>query len=483
MPVHLPSWSSRIGLLGLAQLLLTLLPTVSAQANIDWVTGKETSEPQVHLYFFWSKRCPHCQKALPFVETLDQELDWLVLHDYEITASRDNVQRYIDMAGQLGRDARSVPAFFICERMLTGFDDAGGMGAQIRRLAELCRPLSPTAATESEPDPGDELSEAPRETIAALGAVRADDTNPPAKGATQTASVVAVTSAANGAAPTRETLNLPVLGELDAESMSLPLFTLVIAGLDAFNPCAFFVLLFLLSLMVHARSRGRMLLVGGTFVFFSGLVYFLFMAAWLNLFLVVGGAPIVTLAAGLLALLIGALNVKDFFLFKQGPTLSIPEQAKPGLFRRMRGLLSADNLATMLFGTVMLALAANSYELLCTAGFPMVYTRVLTLNALSGWGYYGWLLIYNLIYILPLLVIVLAFTFTLGARKLTERQGRVLKLLAGSMMLGLGLVMLLAPELLNSPLIGVGLLMLAILVTVVATWLTRGERHAAVERG
>ena len=479
MPVHSPSWSGRIGRLGLALVLLTLLPTVSTPAGIDWVTGKGTAEPKVHLYFFWSKRCPHCQKALPFVASLDQELDWLVLHDYEITASRDNVQRYIDMAGQLGRDARSVPAFFICERMLTGFDHAAGVGAQIRRLAELCRPATTPAVTDDEPDTGVELSEMPRETIAALGGAPASDTAAPAaKGATQTASVVAVTSAATGAAPARETLRVPVLGELDAESMSLQLFTVVIAGLDAFNPCAFFVLLFLLSLMVHARSRGRMLLVGGTFVFFSGLVYFLFMAAWLNLFLVVGGAPIVTLAAGLLALLIGALNVKDFFLFKQGPTLSIPEQAKPGLFRRMRGLLSADNLGTMLFGTVMLALAANSYELLCTAGFPMVYTRVLTLNALSGWGYYGWLLAYNLIYILPLLAIVLAFTFTLGARKLTERQGRVLKLLAGSMMLGLGLIMLLAPELLNSPLIGVGLLMLAILITGVATWLTRGERES-----
>jgi glutaredoxin-related protein len=482
MSVYLTSWSSRIGVFCLALMLLTLLPIASTQADIDWVTGTGTAEPKVHLYFFWSKRCPHCQKALPFVASLDQELDWLALHDYEITASRDNVQRYIDMAGQLGRDARSVPAFFICERMLTGFDDAGGMGSELRELAELCRPASVPAVAESEPDSGVDPSETPRDTIAALGAAPTNDSKAAAKGATQTASVVTVTSAAEKGARARETLRVPVLGELDAESISLPLFTLLIAGLDAFNPCAFFVLLFLLSLMVHARSRGRMLLVGGTFVFFSGLVYFLFMAAWLNLFLVIGGAPIVTVAAGLLALLIGALNVKDFFLFKQGPTLSIPEQAKPGLFRRMRGLLSADSLATMLFGTVTLALAANSYELLCTAGFPMVYTRVLTLNALSDWGYYGWLLIYNLIYILPLLAIVLVFTFTLGARKLTERQGRVLKLLAGSMMLGLGLVMLLAPELLNSPVIGVGLLMLAVLVTVLATWLTRGQHRPPLER-
>jgi hypothetical protein len=104
------------------------------------------------------------------------------------------------------------------------------------------------------------------------------------------------------------------------------------------------------------------------------------MAAWLNLFLVVGGAPIVTLVAGIVALIIGLLNTKDYFWYKQGPSLVIPESAKPGLFRRMRALLVADNTAAMLFGTATLALAANSYELLCTAGFPMVYTRTLTLN-------------------------------------------------------------------------------------------------------
>jgi len=271
-------------------------------------------------------------------------------------------------------------------------------------------------------------------------------------------------------------LSVPVFGTIDAGTLSLPLFTLAIASLDAFNPCAFFVLLFLLSLMVHARSRPRMLLVGGTFVFFSGLVYFLFMAAWLNLFLVVGGAPWVTLIAGLVALTIGVINVKDFFLFRQGPSLSIPDGAKPGLFKRMRGLLGAENLGTMMIGTVTLALAANSYELLCTAGFPMVYTRVLTLNALSGWEYYGWLVAYNLIYVLPLLAIVLLFTFTLGSRKLSERQGRVLKLLSGTMMVGLGLVMLFAPEALNSLWMGAGLLLLAAVVTTAAALLTREKR-------
>jgi len=233
---------------------------------------------------------------------------------------------------------------------------------------------------------------------------------------------------------------------LDTTRLSLPVLTVIIAGLDAFNPCAFFVLLFLLSLLVHQQDRRRMLLIGGVFVFFSGLMYFAFMAAWLGLFRIVGSLPWITAAAGLLALVMGAVNIKDFFAFRQGVTLSIPEARKADIFRRGRGILTAGSLPAMLAATVLLAMAANFYELLCTAGFPMVYTRLLTLYEPSPARHYLYLALYNAIYVLPLLAIVLAFVATMGARKLSEREGRLLKLLSGVMMLGLGVLLLVAPE-------------------------------------
>lgn len=393
-----------------------------AEQTPEWVMTDAEGEMKVPLYVFWSRTCPHCAVALDFLDTLREEQPWIQVRSYELAADRAHVGRYVAMARALGEEARSVPAFFVCGRMLTGFDDADGVGAQLLGLARFCRQVAGQGDA-----PGVEIS----------------------------------------APPSPDSIRLPFLGAMDPAAMSLPVFTLVLAGLDAFNPCAFFVLFFLLSLMVHARSRARMLLIGGTFVLFSGVVYFLFMAAWLNLFLVVGGAAVVTTVAGLVALLVGGLNVKDYFFFHRGPSLSIPDHAKPGLFARMRGLLAADRLGAMLIGTLVLALAANSYELLCTAGFPMVYTRVLTLHDLSAPAYYGYLALYNLIYVLPLLAIVLVFTFTLGAKKLTERQGRILKLLSGLMMLGLGAMMLLTPELLVHPGVGVLLLLLAVGATIV----------------
>jgi hypothetical protein len=265
-------------------------------------------------------------------------------------------------------------------------------------------------------------------------------------------------------------------GERQAGEFSLPALTLVLAGCDAFNPCAFFVLLSLLSLLIHARSRRRMLLVGGIFVLCSGLFYFVFMAAWLNVFLLAGNLRAITLVAGILAVVVSLINIKDYFAFQRGVTLSIPEQAKPRLFDRMRKLVSATSLWPVLLGTLALAAAANSYELLCTAGFPMVFTRVLTLRELPTATYYGYVGLYNVIYVIPLAAIVLTFTWTLGSYKLQQREGRVLKLLSGAMMLLLGLVIMLQPSLLQSALTAIMLLVGSLGLTAIVILLDRWFR-------
>ena len=377
-----------------------------------WVTRGADGAARVQLWFFWSKRCPHCLHARPWLEALPVRHPWIELHSLELLDHPEHIERYVSMAAALGQEARSVPAFVFCGQMRTGFDSPDTTGRRLMEALEACR------------------SDAGRLRAATPGM--------------------------------SEVVDLPLVGETNAADLSLPVLTLVLAGLDSFNPCAFFVLLFLLSMLVHAGSRGRMLAIGGIFVTISGVVYFLFMAAWLNLFLVIGELEWVTLGAGLLAVLMGGLNVKDYFWFKRGVSLSIPEAAKPGLFQRMRGLLRAESLPAMVLGTLVLAVVANSYELLCTAGFPMVFTRVLTLSQLPASGYYGYLVLYNLVYVIPLAAIVALFARTLGSRKLSEHEGRILKLVSGLMMLELGLVLTLAPSWLNSLLTAVVLLGLAL---------------------
>jgi len=382
-----------------------------------WTETTAGGDRVVGLWYFWSANCPHCRDSRPRVERLAAEAPWLRFRSLPLDGRPDNLALYRQLAERVGAEARSVPAFLFCGRMLVGWDNGGETERLLREELERCR----------------------------------DGQGNP--------------STATGV------LALPVLGEIDPAGWSLPLFTLVVAGLDSFNPCAFFVLLFLLSLLAHARSRSRMLLIGGLFILVSAAVYFLALAAWLNLFVLFGYLPFVTLGAGLLAIAIGAINVKEFFWFKRGVSLTLSDRQRGRLGVRIRGLLSQGSVMAMAAATLSLAVVANLYELLCTAGFPMVYTRVLTLRELPPAGHYAYLLLYAAVYVVPLLLILGFFVFTLGGRRLREGEGRVLKLVSGLMMLGLGALLVAAPGALASPWVAAALLAASVLsATLLARW-------------
>jgi hypothetical protein len=247
------------------------------------------------------------------------------------------------------------------------------------------------------------------------------------------------------AAPSGE-VEAGMFGTLSVARLGLPLFTLALGLLDGLNPCAMWVLLFLLSLLVRLQDRKRMALVAGTFVLASGAVYYAFMAAWLNVFLLIGFSTGMRLVLAAVALAIGAVNVKDFFAWGRGVSLSIPEAAKPGLYARMRSVLRADALPASLAAVAALAVAVNFVELLCTAGLPAIYTAVLAQQQLAPLAHYAYLGLYIAGYVADDTLMVATAVVTLGSHRLTERGGRWLKLLSGALMLALGAAMILRPQ-------------------------------------
>jgi uncharacterized membrane protein HdeD (DUF308 family) len=145
-------------------------------------------------------------------------------------------------------------------------------------------------------------------------------------------------------------------------------------------------------------------------------------------------------------LCIGALNVKDFFAFKQGVSLSIPEAAKPGIYQRVRTIVSAQSLTIAVSAAVVLAVMVNVVELLCTAGLPALYAEILTLQNLPPWKNYAYLALYVIAYMFDDSLLLTGFVVTLSHRKLQEREGRWLKLLSGLVIGLLGLVMIFKPD-------------------------------------
>ncbi len=371
----------------------------------------------VDVEAFVQPGCPHCEAAQAWLAEQARLRPGLVVLVRDVSGDREALGRLREVAAAAGARAVATPALLVRGTLVVGWRDAATTGARVAALLAAARPLPAPAGAEGE---------CPLDLDAEPAA--------PAPCAT----------AAPG--PGEETVDLPLLGPVRARDVGLPAFTVALGLVDGFNPCAMWVLLFLLSLLVNLRSRARMLAIAGTFLLASGVCYFAFMAAWLSFFDVVGQARLVQVVLGAAACFVAAIHVKDFFAFHQGLTFSIPESAKPGLYGRVTRILRANRLGGAMLGVVVLAFLVNTVEILCTAGLPAVYTGVLSRYGLPRWQEYGYLALYQLFYLLDDALMLAIAVVTLSRRRLQEGGGRWLKLVSGAVVGLLGLLLLYRPE-------------------------------------
>ena len=337
--------------------------------------------------------CQNCARAKAYLDKLTERQPEVLIESYDIEADIDAAIRLNELAAEHGYTAWGVPAFYIDGQLIVGYRGENTTGKEIYELV--------------------------------TGLLKKDSE---------------VIERA------RDTVNLPVVGEIRVSDYGLPLFTIVLGLIDGFNPCAMWVLIFLLSLLVNLKSRKRMVLIAGIFVFVSGLVYFIFMAAWLNFFFLLGLTRTLQIILGVFAIAVGSIHIKDFFIYKKGLSLSIPESAKPGIYSRVNRILKAENVTGAIFTVIALAAMVNVVELACTAGLPVIYTQILASQPLTTAEYYAYLVLYNLAYMADDSVMIIIAVVTLSRAKLQERGGRILKLISGLVISLLGIVMIFFPE-------------------------------------
>lgn len=376
--------------IGWAWLALVMLVGPMVAAALEPTAGR--------IELFTRPGCPHCERAKAFLAELAARRPGLEIVEHDVVADPAAGAVLERRAREAGIHPPGVPAFGIGGAFVVGFDEAETTGRQLEALLDAPAVTGPAA-----PAPG-----APR-------------------------------------APPADIVRVPLLGGVRASSVGLPLFTLAVGLLDGFNPCAMWALLFLLSLLVRLCSRKRMLAVGGVFVLVGGLWYYALLAAWLNVFLWIGLARGVQIVLAWAAVAIGAIHLKDALAPSRGPSLAIPERAKPGVYARVRRILYAESLGGALCAVVVLAVLVNSVELLCTAGLPALYTHVLSLQALSPAAHYAYLGLYVAAYLLDDAALLALAVATLGSRKLQAHEGRWLNGIAGMLIVALGLVLLLRP--------------------------------------
>lgn len=415
--------------------------------------------PPVYIYFFWGDGCPHCADAKPFLQELAQRYPNVQVESFEVWYVPENQTLFQQMAAAHGFEPRYVPTIFIGEQHWEGFSEE--LRQDIETAVGVC-------AETGCPDagvgviPGHELQPTPTPMptatpVLAPASTTGSDVCAPDSDTCDDADVPAVEFPQSGHSSNSvekstpgASIKIPLLGDVDLGAQSLWVSTALIAFVDGFNPCSLWVLSILIALTLRTGSRKKIFIIGLTFITVTALVYVLFIAGLFTMLTFVRFLGWIQAAVSLLALFFAVINIKDYFWYKEGLSFTIDDAQKPGLYKRMRRVMQAgDSLGALLLATVGLGLGVSLVEFSCTAGFPVLWTNLVTAQNVAPLTFALLLLLYMLIYQIDELAIFMAAVVTLRASKLEEKHGRILKLIGGTLMLTLAAVMLFKPALMN----------------------------------
>ncbi len=366
---------------------------------------------KLNIYFFESETCPHCAKEKVFLEKLEKEMDGLIeVHDFEISKNTENIDLLKKIGKDFSIDVSRIPFTMIGGSYFTGYESDETTGELIKELISQC--------FQTECD----------DLIAPIIKQEIKQAN---SGISQKIS---------------DKIKLPLFGEIEIKNISLPLLTIIIGGIDGFNPCAMWVLIFLISLLLGMKDRKRMWILGITFIVASGLVYFLFLAAWLNLFLFLGFVVWVRIVIGLVALGTGVFYLKKYFTDKADVCVVSESERRMKIFEKLKNISQQKQFWLAFGGIILLAAAVNLVELICSAGLPAIYTNVLSLSDLSGLQHYSYLFLYILVFMLDDIIVFAVAMITLRTLAFTKKYSRYSAFIGGIIITIIGVLLLFKPE-------------------------------------
>jgi len=367
-------------------------------------TGFSLAEEKIIIHFFFSPTCHNCANEKPFLEDLKQKYPDVEFKNYNIfeKQSIDLLKEMYQEYDVPAQEQGFVPITFIRDRHFLGFDEEIAFDME-NYVLELIK-------DNAHPEPP----------------------------------------------PDNRKIILPIIGEISLANLSPLTLAITLGVLDGFNACAMIALGFLLTVLISTGIRQRVFLIGGTFILVSGIVYFLFISAWLNLFLVLEQIQYITLLVGAIIIVFSVFLIKDYF---HGVVCKLCEvdsrkdnvfvRFEKKMFAKMQEISQAKtSLPLMLLGVVVVAVGINMVELVCSLGFPLVFTKMLTTYNLSTSSYYSYLGIYILFYMIDDLIIFALAIWTLRITQVSEKYLKAIKLVSGIVLLILGLIILFKPEIL-----------------------------------
>lgn len=370
---------------------------------------------EINLYLFHSQDCTHCQSERKWLESIKDKYDNLNIHEYEITRNGDNSALLDKVKERLSSTSNYVPYTVIGEQHWIGWNED-----------------NKAKITEAIENYDFSKRDIVNEVINNIDGEKIGNTEVPTE---------------NNDDKTEFTV--PVLGKIDAKKVSLPIMAMVIGFVDGFNPCAMWVLIFLISMLLGMKDKKKMWTLGLTFLISSGLVYLLFMLAWLNIAVSLSSIRWIQLIISAVALIGAFVNLRSYFksIIKKDEGCEVVDNKKrKKLMERIKKYTSEKSFFLAMLGVMALAFSVNLIELACSAGLPLIFTQVLALNNLNSLQYGIYIFIYLLFFLIDDIVVFVIAMKTFELTGISTKYTKYSHLIGGLIMLIIGLLMIFKPS-------------------------------------
>ncbi len=345
------------------------------------------------IYFFYSLDCPHCRLEKKFLDKLKKDYSQIELKEYEVKYNSDNKKLFFNKLEELNKSYKGVPTTIVGDQIIYGYasDELSGTEIKNQILDLYC--------IDEEQD--------------------------------------------------EKSVNVPFWGNIKIKNLSIPVLTVILGLIDGFNPCAMWALVALITILLATKDRKKIKLIGSVFLLSSWIIYYFFIAFYLNTFLLLSFTDIVRYIIGFIALIVGVVYIRDFITYKPGVCKVTSQKQQKSIMGRMKKLTESKSTLLIILGIIALAFSVNLVEMVCSIGLPVIFSEILVVSGISLLEKYLYLAFYNTLYMLDDIVIFIIAATTLKYVNLSSKYEKWMKLIGGVLIIVLGVILVLRPDLLS----------------------------------
>ena len=373
-------------------ILLFPISVFALSSNYDDKVAKlanvEIDNNKINLYLFFGAECPHCEEERKWLKTIQEDYkEYLNIYYFEVWHDDDNKDLLNEVKNEFSINKNGVPLTIVGDEYYIGYSKSIGsmIESQIKKYAEL-------------------------------------DNNP-------------------------NEVKIPILGKINIKSVSIPLIAVILGFIDGFNPCAMWILLFLINMLFGLKDKKKAWVLGLTFLFVSALVYLLSMLG-INFVLSIATIKWLKIAIAIFILIAGILNFKKYFKIRNeevGCTV-VNNKSRKKVITKMKKIIDSKSFIFSLCGITILAVSVNLIELACSLGFPLIFTEILAINKVRRFAKIIYLLIYIFFYMIDDMVVFTISMITIEATGITNKYNKLCSLVSGIIMIIMGLLLLFKPN-------------------------------------